>query len=397
MIKRIITLLLLIAILIVTGWLVKNYYAFKPEILAGTSGIPHDVDYDHTNNMYMVFSSNRTDSITSTDVFYMQYNSSKNYNITNLSNSNENSGSAKLYIDNDSSAHVVWLDFCDRRGCPQNVFYAHITKNKLLQNKRITGGESRDNLPTSYYLGNIAKNPSDNSLYLTWNKSFLAYYSKISDKHNINDSVEFSQASFYPSICFDNDGYMHIAFINSSLSLSGIETNMDVVYLKLSDNSTYTDTSLVYHNKLSSSHYTKILIDKKKNIHIIWQEDTDNDRLPDKIYHSYSTGDNNWSAPHILNPDCRYCINLDFAVDKNNDIYVVWDEITNENIFRPNKVYYSCFSNSEWSTPINVTSKNTTFESSPCIAIDKKDYVYVFWSGKQKADDYSQIYQKRIK
>ena len=395
MIKRNIIIPLLITLLLVAGWQVNNYFVFKPELLASTSGIPHDAAYDNTNNLHIVFSSNKSDP-TSTDVYYMQYNSAKNYSAINISNSLENSGNAKLYIDRDTSAHVVWLDYCDRRGCPQNVFYAHLTKSKLLQNKRITGGESRDNLPSSYYLGNIARNSLDSNLYLAWNKYYFTYYSKLSNKHTINDSVEFSKASFYPSICFDNDGYMHMAFVNSALSIGGIETDMDVVYLKLSDN-TCIDTSLVYQNKSGSSHYTKIVTDRKQNIHIIWQEDTNYDKLPDKIYHSYSTGNNKWSAPNVLNPDCKYCINLDFAVDENNNIYVVWDEITNEKNFKLDKVYYSCFSNSKWSKPNNVTGKNTTFESNPCIAIDRKDDVYVFWNGKQNADDYGQIYQKRIK
>ncbi|NVM29837.1 MAG: right-handed parallel beta-helix repeat-containing protein, partial [Candidatus Helarchaeota archaeon] len=161
--------------------------------------------------------------------------------------------------------------------------------------------------------------------------------------------------------------------------------------LRISDHN-WTKLFLISENSTRDGQYPNIAMDGAGNIHIVWQDDSleyDGTTYEDIIYRMWNATSGIWSASTLISTiSTSYCYSPAIAVDNDNNIHVVWEDVTN---ILGAGTYYDIFYK-YWNATTKVWSGHTgvydlvTSNSShvydcenPDIAVDNDGNVHVVW------------------
>jgi hypothetical protein len=130
-----------------------------------------------------------------------------------------------------------------------------------------------------------------------------------------------------------------------------------------------------------------VAIDKNNNIYVVWDGYNSSSSSYKQIYYSKYNG-STWSSSINLTNESYDQINPGIAVRDENNFYIAWSGGDTSSI---KKMRVKSFENSVWSSTISLTDEEYD-QQAPGLAIDKLNNVHLVWFGHSKnASPYNQI------
>lgn len=143
-----------------------------------------------------------------------------------------------------------------------------------------------------------------------------------------------------------------------------------------------------------NAYSVEILADESNNIHIIWEDDTDdlagsgNDR--DIFYMNWNFASETWSSLEIVSTEgTGNCHDANFAVDSKGNVHVVWtDPVDILGAGIELDVWHRMRSPSGvWSSYTLISDASDEYTQEPRIVIDSADNIYIAWSDQTDVGD----------
>jgi len=288
------------------------------------------------------------------------YNWSKTYLISTLST--RYAQIPVVTVDKSGNVHIVWQD-----------------------NSRIFPSDYWEG-PSSYYY---------DIFYKKWNATTGTWEGYVNSTDLVS-GISLRDATF-PNVVADEKGNVHVVW--QDISNLYISNNNPHIFYKYWNSSTnkwkghLSDYDLVTPNTHTSNcMYPKIAVDKKGNLHFVWQDlndDLGSGSNYNIFYRCWNATRGGWnplelisnSSPGISETPC-------IAVDSKGNVHVAWDDSTDYygiTGVSDYDIFYK-FRNATtgvWSGNMNATdlvsAQSTSGSYRPSIAVDKNQNVYVVW------------------
>ncbi|MBD3195894.1 MAG: hypothetical protein GF317_12605 [Candidatus Lokiarchaeota archaeon] len=197
-----------------------------------------------------------------------------------------------------------------------------------------------------------------------------------------------------PQIACDSDGNIHVVWTDDS-NVSGWQLDPDIFYRFYNESSsTWSDVSLVSSGTQYAAMNPKIDLDSDGNAHIIWHEWTFSFPVYHYIkYRSWNKATNSWSSEYIIaSANNNQVDNPDIAVDKNDNIYVVWDDsisytslgddsVGDRDIIM--KIYDHTAS--QWGDNLLISIGSNESSLCPCIDTDSNGKAHIAWADRAES------------
>ncbi len=316
----------------------------------------------------------------------------------------DHSYSPSIAIDNESTLHVVWMDDTNGEwGTDAEIMYANHT---------ITAGWSNATVISDDYTGwnnGYCEDPSiaidkNGVVHVVWEDhtdgewgtdSEIMYvnYSSISGWTNvtvISDLYGWNDLdSNLPQIATDNNGNLHVVWEDFTDGEWGVDTEIMYVNYTATGWSNATVISDVYGWNDGGSYEPDIAIDKNDNIHVVWEDITDGEWGTDKeiMYANYTTA-MGWSNATVISDDSFKWNDFQSAdpsicIDNNSNIHVVWWDETNGEWGNDIEILYVNYTVSGWSNATlvsdDITGWNDGWSLNPDIITDENGVLHVVW------------------
>jgi parallel beta-helix repeat protein len=301
---------------------------------------------DSLGNLHVVFEDTMSPD---RDIVYIHWNNLTrvwmNYEIVS-SESDKNSTSPIIYVDNLNNVHIIWIDYSNISGSgdDSDIFYKYLN---------VTTG--------------------------LWGQTVV-----ISSKS--------SRDSYAPTICGDNRGNLYVAWYE-------FDGNQNNIYFKMYDR--FTDTWISNQSvsePISGFSYDPIIsVDKYSNVYLAWSANSTyggSGSDYDIFYRSLNNETRLWGSVELISTQSvQDSIQPDIMVDFYGNIYLTWADKTNYASAGSDFDIFFKFRNitsSQWAGflyPVDIVSNESTSDSlNPSIKIDSSYNVHIAW------EDYTELY-----
>ena len=184
-----------------------------------------------------------------------------------------------------------------------------------------------------------------------------------------------SGTSWGPTVATDSNGHIHVVWYDDTPG------SWQLYFKRSTDGgNTWTTKRLTW---TGMAYYPAMAIDLSNNIHLTWC-------AGNEIYYKRSTdGGTNWTTKRItwnIGVSQRPSI----AVDFNNHIYVVWQDLTPGN----NEIYYKRSTDGGVSWIGKRLSWGSGNSEHPAIAVDSNNHLYTVWSDNSLGSNYEINYKR---
>jgi hypothetical protein len=309
-----------------------------------------EIATDSVDNIHVVWddATDYGDSGGDGDIFYKKYNNSTDSWGTTVVVSTEstaNSWLPSIAVDSLDNIHVVWGDKTDYDGAGTlyDIFYKKY--NNSTDSWGTTIVVSTESTGWSEY-AKIAID-SSNNIHVVWQDDYNGtgiirdiFYKNFNSITNawgttILISSESSDKSFRPSIAIDNADNIHVVWYDET-DYGGSGDDKDIFYKKFDSNTNSWGTTVVISTEsISDSYVPEIAIDKADNIHVVWYDITNYGGSgfdSDIFYKKFDSNTKSWSTTHIVSSESTSSSsNPIMTIDRSGLIHVVWDDETDYN------------------------------------------------------------------
>ena len=188
-----------------------------------------------------------------------------------------------------------------------------------------------------------------------------------------------SGTSAIPDIAVDSSDNIHVVWTDETPG------NSEIFYKKSTDGgSSWYTKRMTWTSDVSSG--PEIATDSSDNIHMIWWDNTPGNS--ELFYKKSTNGGSNWSKKRLTWTPGSSAFPA-IATDTNNNIHIVWFDDTPDN----REIFYkkSTDGGSSWYT--KRLTWNSSFSSSPAIATDSSNNIHIVWWDLATGD--YQVYYKK--
>ena len=222
----------------------------------------------------------------------------------------------------------------------------------------------------------IAVDSNDN-IHVIWS-GYTGQYSGYKVCHKVKtlggwSSIEevCSGEGFSPSFCIDSNDNIHVIWRDG-------RTNRQIKYRRKVNGAWQSEILL---DDVDDPDRPDICVDSNDNVHTIWYANR-------KIIYRACIN-NSWQSKQIISESNDYQkYNPCIAVDKQDNLYVVWEEGSPCEIKLRKKIA------SEWQDIISVTPNPSTNQLRPKLALDNNDNLYVIWENYTGSGSYAVCLRK---
>ena len=197
-------------------------------------------------------------------------------------------------------------------------------------------------------------------------------------------STESELNSYYPCIAADNIGNIHVIWYDETdYDSSGLD--VDIFYKRFdADSSSWTITEVVSSTSDDQSLLPAIALDSLRNLHVTWQDWTIIDGIdPDILYRKWSSASKTWSSVELISLESSdFSFNPDICTDSYDNVHIVWQDSTDNllNSGSDQDIFHKYWDveGASWST-LELVSKIDTTSDAPSIVADAFDNLHVIW------------------
>ncbi len=256
-----------------------------------------------------------------TDIFYKMKPSGGSWTTTKVvsSESSIESDAASLAVESDGTVHVTWDDYTETT-C--DVYYKMKPSGGSWTTAELVTGDC-----TGYPFLPSLDVESDESVHIAWEEWDGGYIFDIYYKMKPSGGswtaaeavTQTSTESFSPSLIVDQDGNVHVTWVELSLY-----DFLDVCYKKKPDGGTWSSTDI-----LSSNSYcmirSEITVDSSGTVHVVFDELDLNSFYLHVFYRKKPSG-GSWSPIEMVTDDFvgdSYGASVD--VDQSGVVHVAWE------------------------------------------------------------------------
>ena len=347
-----------------TYW--NNDSSSYPSIATDNYGIIHVVWQDDTDGTWG----------TDTEIMYTSYSNSTGWSNATVISDDENywnngsSLSPSIAVDNSGIIHVVWYDTTE--GIGDNPFDYEI-------------------MYTSY----------------TESTGWLNATVISDDENHWNNEI-----SAYPDIAIDLTGNIHVIW--QDLTAGHWGTDFEIMYTSYSESTGWSNATVISDDlndwNNDESREPSIAVDNNGKVHVVWIDETDGTwGIDDEImYTSYSVS-TGWLNATVISDDYTNWNNeaswrSDIAVDADGIVHVVWEDGTRgpwQDSSSGSEIFYKTYTEGSGWSNITVISDDKTkwnigFNSYPSIAVDKNKIVHVAWIGQSNGEWVNNVDDREI-
>ncbi len=198
-------------------------------------------------------------------------------------------------------------------------------------------------------------------------------------------STESTMSSLRPSCFMDSEDNLHVVWHdNTDFESSG--TEYDVFYKKLDVNtSSWTTTEVISIESAAVSYNPAVIVDSVGDVHIVWEELTDDDGEGDKdiYYKKRDFGTGNWgTAEDISTVSDLYSDVPSLAIDSLDNVHLVWRDAASYGPDSDSDIFYRFLDSAtdSWSVTEVLSIVGSDAKDHPSIAVDSYDNIHITWS-----------------
>ncbi|NHI92960.1 MAG: hypothetical protein EAX96_10700 [Candidatus Lokiarchaeota archaeon] len=292
-----------------------------------------------------------------------------------------------IVFDNYDFIHFFWSDRTNYQnsGTDIDVFYKNITLKWFASSTHVISTES------SIYCGTpsfeVDNNGNIHVVYFEDSSPYREVYYKCWNvtTETWSDRELLSTGIFHAYVCelaVDSKGNIHVVWDQDG-------PYWDVVY-RMRNATTNTWESIVGLKTATYSAWEgRIVIDTADNVHVAWSQYEETGTIPDIQYRWKNATSGAWSSVETPYGDAGITnMIVDIDTDNNNNIHLVWHEISSNNASGSDMDIFYSFRNassSQWNGIQLVSSESDAGSNFSRIAVDSKGNPHVIW---QDISDY---------
>jgi hypothetical protein len=358
---------------------------------------------DSLNNLHVVWydDTNYESAGTDTDIFYKQWNNSNSQwgdTVVVSTESSSTSTHPAIAVDSLDNLHVVWYDFTDydNAGSDADIFYKQWNSSNsqwgdtvVVSTESSSGSfhptimvDSLNNLHVVWHDYTDYDNAGSDAdiFYKQWNSSNSQW------GDTVVVSTESSSNSFFPVIAVDSLDNLHLVW-HDSTNYTGSDTDFDIFYKQWnSSNSQWGDTVVVSTESSLGSEIPTIAVDNNNNLHVVWQDITDYDSAgndTDIFYKQWNSSSSQWGDTEVVSTESSSnSLHSIIAVDNYNNLHVVWQDFTDyDSAGTDADIFYKQWNSSisEWCDTMVMSTESSSGSFFPVIAVDSLDNLHLAW------------------
>ena len=340
-------------------------FSSAPTIALDSNNHIHVVWEDNTPGNYEIFHKKSTNKGVNWTLKRLTWNSGQSYY-------------PAIAIDTNNHIHIVWFDMTPGNA---EIFYKKSTDGGAnWSQKRLTWNSSCSECPA------IAVD-SNNHIHVVW-EDWTPGNAEIFYKKSTDGGASWSHKrltwnsdhSCAPVIAIDTYDHIHVSWFDMTPG------NAEIFYKKSTDGgTTWSHERLTWNSGQSGS--PAIAVDSNNHIHVAWADYTPGFYNTDIFYKKSTDGGANWILKRLTwNSGQSYRPAI--AVDSDTHIHVVWWDNTPGNY----EIFYKLSTDGGANWSLERLTWNSGSSCDPSIAIDSDNNIYVVW--ENSTDEDTEIFYK---
>lgn len=220
-----------------------------------------------------------------------------------------------------------------------------------------------------------------NNLHMVWQHKVSANYSIYYGTFHKNFPVIEKSNAVSPDIIADRTGNIHIVW-------QDLENGIYQIYYKKLDIEKGWEPEIKLTKGAASAANPKLAVDKYNNLHLVWRDNRDDNY---EVYYKYLDG-KGWSEDFRLTNDPASSESPEIAVDNYLNIHVVW----RDNRDKTHAIYYKKWDSKTWQSDQRLSdiSNASASATNPAIVADILGVIHIVWQDNR--DGNYEIYYKKF-
>jgi len=330
---------------------------------------------------------------------YSLLNSDYNWSFTEVVSteslllSRENS----LAVGTDGTVHIAWEDKSDYGGSGSDwdIFYKYKSNDGNWSNTEVVSTEST--VDTIYSLYPSLAVEDDGTVHIAWvdpteyggsgSDSDIFYKQRSSNGDWSVTEVVSTESTTYsncPSLDVDSNGTVHVAW-DDSTDYSGSGADEDIFYKQKSSSGSWSSLEIISSESTDHSEHPSLDVESDGTVHVAWQDKYDygGSGIDQDIFYRQRSSSGSWSTVELVSTGINNSSRIpSIAFGNNGEVHVVWYDSTDYGGAGSDlDVFYNHRSTvGIWDTTEVVTIESINNLNNPTLDVGFDGIVHVTWS-----------------